>query len=73
MKSWDRSSVAINKKFFSTFNCLCYIIDQSAIENRNPFNKAYTDETVENSKYRRTDVFYKQIVTKLANQFPKDA
>ena len=29
--------------------------------------------TVENSKYRRTDVFYKQIVTKMANQLQEDA
>ena len=24
MRSRNRSSVAINKKFFSTFNCICY-------------------------------------------------
>ncbi len=42
---------------------ICLIINQFTIHSRNPFNKAYTDETVKNSKFRRIDVFNKNIVT----------
>ncbi len=39
------------------------IINQFKFHIRNPFYKAYTDETVKNSKFRRIDVFNKIIVT----------
>ena len=37
--------------------------NQFTIEISNVFNKAYIDETVKNSKFKRTDVFTKRILT----------
>ncbi len=81
MRSWDRASVAINKKFFFTFNCLynrdlhlnLINITQLSIKGRNVFNKANIDERVKNSKFKRTDVFNKRLVTKTADQLKGNA
>ena len=39
------------------------MIDQLTIKSRNQLNKAYSVETVRNSKVRRADMFHKRIVT----------
>ena len=39
------------------------MIDQFTIKSRNQLNKAYSVETVRNSKLRRADMFNKPIVT----------
>ena len=39
------------------------MIDQLTIKSRNTFNKAFTVETVRNSKVRRTDMFNMRILT----------
>ena len=53
------------KSFFPPFLSLLYrlsiqislIIDQFTVKRKNPFNKAQTDETVKDSKFRGKDVF----------------
>ena len=47
-------------------NPICFIIDHFTIRSKNPLNKAKKNETVENSKVRRTDMINNPIGTKLA-------
>nr|MCH9677316.1 hypothetical protein [Actinomycetes bacterium] len=48
-------------------------IIQQSIKGRNVFNEANIDERVKNSKFKRTDVFSKRLVTKTADQLKVDA
>ena len=50
-----------------------FIINQFANKSKNSFSKANIHETVKNSKFKRTDVFNKRIVTYMANQIEVDA
>ncbi len=81
MRSWDRTSVAINIKIFSPLivsvieilHSKLFNINQFSIKCRNVFNKANKDELVKNSKLKITDVFSKRLVTKTADQLKGDA
>ena len=42
---------------------ICFITNQFTNKSRNPFNKGLTNETVNNSIFRRTDIFNKSIET----------
>ena len=72
MRSWDQFLVAIKKiVFFYLYLSLsyrlcipiCFNTNQFTFYSRNPFYKAYTDEKVKNSMFRRIDVFNKNIAT----------
>ena len=52
---------------------ICFITNQFTFHSRNPFYKAYTIETVKNSKFRRIDVFNKNRVTQTTDHSKGDA
>ena len=68
-----RSILGSNKRkvFFDLKMCLfltisfpiCFLNNQLKIKSRNPLNKAYTNETVKKSMFRRSDMLKKRTKT----------
>ena len=82
MRSWDQSSVAINKKFFSTSKCLCYtdwafnsvsLLISLQLKAKTQLAKHRPRKQEQTVNLGVTDLFNKRIVTKTVDQLKGDA